>query len=63
VQGEYINVFWILCAALREFIDRNQQMPISGQLPDMASDSKRYVQLLSIYRFSLYDQEEIEIIL
>jgi hypothetical protein len=45
------NHFWILCSALREFIAQNQYMPHSGQLPDMTSDSKRYTQLLGVYRF------------
>lgn len=44
------NHFWILCSALRQFIAQNHHMPHSGQLPDMTSDSKRYTQLLGIYR-------------
>lgn len=45
--------FWVLAAALRLFIERTGElrlMPISGQLPDMTSDSKRYAQLLGVYR-------------
>jgi len=43
--------FWILSAALKMFIDRHyNQMPISGRLPDMISDTKRYTQLLELYR-------------
>uniref|UniRef100_A0A183C091 NEDD8-activating enzyme E1 regulatory subunit n=1 Tax=Globodera pallida TaxID=36090 RepID=A0A183C091_GLOPA len=48
---EWVEPFWIFATALREFIEKNgQQMPISGQLPDMTSDSKRYAQLLGVFR-------------
>ncbi|KAL3103274.1 hypothetical protein niasHS_002460 [Heterodera schachtii] len=51
LNREWVDLFWILAAALREFIDKNgNQMPISGQLPDMTSDSRRYAQLLGVYR-------------
>ncbi|KAF7632958.1 NEDD8-activating enzyme E1 regulatory subunit [Meloidogyne graminicola] len=43
------NLFWLFCTALNEFISEYGHLPISGQLPDMTSDSKRYAQLLGIY--------------
>ncbi|RTG89437.1 amyloid beta precursor protein binding protein 1, partial [Schistosoma bovis] len=44
--------FWRLVRALRDFIEHEGegQLPVRGSLPDMISDSKRYLQLLSIYR-------------
>ncbi|KAK4468664.1 hypothetical protein MN116_007848 [Schistosoma mekongi] len=44
--------FWRLVRALRDFIEHEGegQLPVRGSLPDMISDSQRYLQLLSIYR-------------
>ncbi|VDM70944.1 unnamed protein product [Strongylus vulgaris] len=42
--------FWIICAALRRFVDAHGVLPLSGILPDMTSDSKRYSHLASIFR-------------
>ncbi|CAI2732209.1 unnamed protein product [Schistosoma spindalis] len=44
--------FWRLVRALRDFIEHEGegQLPVRGSLPDMISDSKRYLQLLTIYR-------------
>uniref|UniRef100_A0A7E4VP04 NEDD8-activating enzyme E1 regulatory subunit n=1 Tax=Panagrellus redivivus TaxID=6233 RepID=A0A7E4VP04_PANRE len=44
------NWFWILAGALKLFVDQNGVLPLSGQLPDMTSDSKRYAELLNVYR-------------
>ncbi|KAA0199408.1 Amyloid beta protein binding protein 1, partial [Fasciolopsis buskii] len=44
--------FWHLVAALRDFVQNEGggQLPVRGTLPDMTSDSTRYLRLLSIYR-------------
>ncbi|KHN86272.1 Nedd8-activating enzyme E1 regulatory subunit [Toxocara canis] len=42
--------FWLLIAALRRFLIAEGVMPLTGELPDMVSDSQRYVSLASIYR-------------
>ncbi|CAH8610416.1 unnamed protein product [Heterobilharzia americana] len=44
--------FWRLVRALRDFIGQEGegQLPVRGSLPDMISDSQRYLKLLSIYR-------------
>ncbi|ODN03883.1 putative protein-activating enzyme E1 regulatory subunit [Orchesella cincta] len=43
--------FWILCAALKEFInDKNGQLPVRGALPDMTADSEKYIKLQNVYR-------------
>ncbi|MBW0487074.1 hypothetical protein O181_026789 [Austropuccinia psidii MF-1] len=50
------STFWLLVRTLREFVKRGQengspaQLPLSGVLPDMKSDTNNYVQLKSIYR-------------
>ncbi|CAH8581366.1 unnamed protein product [Dicrocoelium dendriticum] len=44
--------FWRLVGALRDFVNNEGegQLPVRGSLPDMTSDSKRYLRLLSIYQ-------------
>uniref|UniRef100_A0AC34GK91 Uncharacterized protein n=1 Tax=Panagrolaimus sp. ES5 TaxID=591445 RepID=A0AC34GK91_9BILA len=42
--------FWVLAAALKAFVERHDALPLSGQLPDMTSDSERYTKLLNLYR-------------
>ncbi|VDN57167.1 unnamed protein product [Dracunculus medinensis] len=42
--------FWIHVAALRRFVLQHNKLPLSGQLPDMISDTKTYVRLASIFR-------------
>ncbi|EFP77790.2 uncharacterized protein PGTG_03746 [Puccinia graminis f. sp. tritici CRL 75-36-700-3] len=44
--------FWLLVKTLREFVKRdpNHQLPLSGAIPDMKSNTKNYVKMESIYR-------------
>lgn len=42
--------FWILVKALKEFVARKALLPVRGSLPDMFSDSKRYIELQNIYK-------------
>ena len=42
--------FWVLAHALREFVAREGRLPVSGVIPDMFSDSERFIQLQNIYR-------------
>ncbi|GMT18224.1 hypothetical protein PFISCL1PPCAC_9521 [Pristionchus fissidentatus] len=52
--------FWIMCTALRRFVDRHGVLPLSGQLPDMASDSASYARLATVYHEkALADAEEV----
>lgn len=48
---KFATTFWVLVRALREFVNQNptHQLPLSGVLPDMKSDTKNYVTLQSIY--------------
>ncbi|KAG7663555.1 uncharacterized protein J8A68_002941 [[Candida] subhashii] len=52
-------IFWIYIAALENFVTKNnQQLPLAGSLPDMASDTKNYINLQNIYRTkALKDQK------
>ena len=44
--------FWIISRAVKEFVDDDSdgELPIGGRIPDMFSDSERYVQLQNVYR-------------
>jgi len=42
--------FWVLVKALKQFVDVHGVLPIRGTLPDMFSDSQRYIQLQNIYK-------------
>ncbi|XP_059164934.1 NEDD8-activating enzyme E1 regulatory subunit-like isoform X2 [Physella acuta] len=50
--------FWILVRALKEFTENegNGSLPLRGSIPDMTSDSERYIQLQTAYR----DQAEVD---
>jgi len=44
--------FWILARALKEFVNLSEHniLPLRGSLPDMFSDSKRYIELQNVYK-------------
>ena len=44
--------FWIMARAVKEFVDDEGRglLPVRGVIPDMTSDSEKYVQLHSLYR-------------
>jgi len=43
--------FWLLVKSLREFVKQNpsHQLPLSGVLPDMKSNTKNYIQMQHVY--------------
>jgi len=49
ISSESSN-FWILVHALRDFVAREQRLPVSGVVPDMFSDSERYIKLQNIFK-------------
>ena len=52
--------FWILSRALKDFVETEGSLPLRGSIPDMFSDSKRYIQLQNIYRDrATADAEEV----
>lgn len=46
-----IDEFWVLAGALREFVEHEGKgdLPLSGAIPDMASDTTGYITLQRIY--------------
>lgn len=43
-------IFWVYVKALKNFVHlNNNQLPLPGNLPDMASDTSNYITLLNIY--------------
>lgn len=54
------NMFWVYIRALKQFVEKNDnQLPLSGRLPDMASDTVSYVKLQNIYRNKAMKDKEI----
>ena len=52
--------FWIIARGLKDFIDQHGFLPLKGSLPDMFSDSERYIKLLNIYHSkSSLDAEQV----
>lgn len=43
------NKFWLMVRALRKFVESKGCLPIRGTIPDMTSDSNRYISLQRIY--------------
>lgn len=50
LHSELNAKLWILVRALKEFVSQHGCLPLRGSLPDMFSDSKRYIELQNIYR-------------
>ncbi|OBZ83003.1 NEDD8-activating enzyme E1 regulatory subunit [Choanephora cucurbitarum] len=46
------SYFWVLTRAVRDFMENEGggQLPLSGKLPDMKSDTVNYIQLQNVYR-------------
>ncbi|XP_065072185.1 NEDD8-activating enzyme E1 regulatory subunit-like isoform X4 [Rhopilema esculentum] len=42
--------FWILARAVKEFHSNSGALPLRGSIPDMFSDSARYIQLQNVYK-------------
>lgn len=44
------NSFWIIARAVKEFVEKegNGVLPLRGSLPDMTSDSQRYIALQNV---------------
>ena len=54
------EIFWIIARGLKDFIDQHEYLPLKGSLPDMFSDSERYIKLLNIYHTkSSHDAEAV----
>jgi len=42
--------FWILARAIKEFYESTGALPLRGSIPDMFSDSARYIQLQNVFK-------------
>ncbi|VDK54761.1 unnamed protein product [Gongylonema pulchrum] len=42
--------FWLLVASLQRFVAVHHVLPVSGSLPDMISDTERYVALATKFK-------------
>lgn len=44
------NPFWIIARGVKEFVEKegNGALPLRGSLPDMTSDSQRYIALQNV---------------
>ena len=57
--------FWLLVKGLKQFmLDSGNRLPVKGRIPDMTSDSTRYIELQNIYKQkSREDSEAINTII
>nr|XP_023013135.1 nedd8-activating enzyme E1 regulatory subunit [Leptinotarsa decemlineata] len=51
--------FWVMTAALKEFVLAEGDLPIQGSLPDMAADTLSYVTLQQLYHKQAQSQAEV----
>lgn len=51
--------FWILAHALRDFVSCEDRLPVSGIVPDMFSDSERFIKLQNIYKDKANQDAEV----
>lgn len=58
--NESTTFFWILIRALKDFTALNhQQLPLPGSLPDMASDTKNYISLQTLYKIKAHQDKQL----
>eukprot|EP00095_Tigriopus_kingsejongensis_P000691 snap_masked-scaffold58_size443543-processed-gene-1.8 protein:Tk00691 transcript:snap_masked-scaffold58_size443543-processed-gene-1.8-mRNA-1 annotation:"nedd8-activating enzyme e1 regulatory subunit" len=50
--------FWFIVRGIRDFLDATGHLPLIGVIPDMFSDSERYIQLQHIYRHKASEDAE-----
>ena len=55
--------FWFICRAVKDFVEAQGTgggacLPLRGTIPDMFSDSERYIQLQNVYREQADDDVE-----
>ena len=51
--------FWILAHALRHFVAAEDRLPVSGVVPDMFSDSDRFIKLQNLYKEKANQDAEV----
>lgn len=50
--------FWMLCKALKEFVNETGSLPLRGSIPDMTADSKRFIALQNVYHEKAMEDKE-----
>ena len=51
--------FWLLVRSLKVFLEQNQnRLPVRSRIPDMISDSNRYIELQNVYRNKARDDRD-----
>eukprot|EP00941_MAST-03F_sp_MAST-3F-sp1_P000558 g558.t1 len=48
--GEWGRDYWAMVAALKKFVAKFSQLPLSGDLPDMFSTTEMYIALQNVYQ-------------
>merc|ERR1712241_396653 len=51
--------FWIMAHALRDFVNSEERLPVSGVVPDMFSDSERFIKLQNLYKEKANQDAEV----
>ncbi|KAH3668403.1 hypothetical protein OGAPHI_002157 [Ogataea philodendri] len=54
------TMFWVLVEALDRFYQKHRLLPLNGSLPDMTSNTDRYLELQDIYR-AKHDADKTEL--
>lgn len=54
-----LDDFWIMARSLKDFVDHYGALPLRGSIPDMFSDSDRYINLSNIYRAKAMQDAEV----
>lgn len=59
VESKYqISSFWLKIKALKEFVHKNGCLPLRGSIPDMISESCKFIQLQKIFQSKAKDDTE-----
>ncbi len=63
LKGDKLEEFWVLAAALKEFVEQEGkgELPVSGTIPDMTSDTHGYITLQRMYHIRLNTKNPKEI--
>jgi NEDD8-activating enzyme E1 regulatory subunit len=51
--------FWIMARALKEFVENEGYLPLSGIIPDMTAETSSYINLQNIYRSKAIQDSDV----
>lgn len=43
------DIFWVACATIKDFYDKNKTLPLAGAVPDMTSTPEMYLAMQRVY--------------